>query len=46
MKEFLPALVASAGGLLIVVGVTILFGAWGFVVAGGLLILAVWESTR
>ena len=46
MKEFLPALVASAGGVLIVVGVSVLFGAWGFVAAGVLLILAVWESTR
>jgi len=40
-----PALVASAGGVLIVVGVTVLFGAWGLVVAGVLLILAAWEST-
>jgi len=46
MKEFLPALVATAGGVLIVVGVTILFGAWGFVVAGILLVVAAWESTR
>ena len=46
MKDYGPALVATAGGLLITVGVTVLFGAWGFVVAGVLLILAVWESTR
>jgi len=45
MKE-LPALVATVGGLLIVVGITILFGAWGFVAAGVLLVVAAWESTR
>ena len=46
MKDYGPALVASAGGVLIVVGISLLFGAWGFVAAGVLLILAVWESTR
>ena len=46
MKDYLPALVASAGGVLIVVGVTVLFGAWGFFAAGVLLVVAAWESTR
>ena len=40
-----PALVATAGGLLIVAGITILFGAWGFVAAGVLLIAAAVESS-
>jgi len=39
-----PALVASAGGVLIVVGISLLFGAWGFVAAGVLLIAAAIES--
>jgi len=45
MKDYGPALVASAGGVLIVVGVTVLFGAWGFVAAGVLLIAAAVESS-